>query len=207
MLTRTRRANVPPGYDASTFPAFAVTVDVVILTMADGVLHVLLVRRGQEPYKGMWAIPGGFGCRGDTGRGGETRALRGDGRRRPEPADPVRRLRRSRTRPAHERRHGRVPRRPARRRGDRRRHRRSARRPRPRRGRPRESTEARVRPPANRPTQWSASGSGSRSRASRRPSSARPSRWPSSGPCTRRSGVSSSTPRTSAVASWARTVG
>ena len=60
MLTRTRRANVPPGYDASTFPAFAVTVDVVILTMADGVLHVLLVRRGQEPYKGMWAIPGGF---------------------------------------------------------------------------------------------------------------------------------------------------
>ena len=59
MLTRTRRANVPPGY-ASTFPAFAVTVDVVILTMADGVLHVLLVRRGQEPYKGMWAIPGGF---------------------------------------------------------------------------------------------------------------------------------------------------
>jgi 8-oxo-dGTP diphosphatase len=51
---------VPPGYDASTFPAFAVTVDVVILTMADGVLHVLLVRRGEEPFKGMWAIPGGF---------------------------------------------------------------------------------------------------------------------------------------------------
>ena len=53
-------ANVPPGYDASKFPAFAVTVDVVILTMAEGVLHVLLVRRGEEPFKGMWAIPGGF---------------------------------------------------------------------------------------------------------------------------------------------------
>ena len=61
MATRTRQANVPPGYDPSKFPAFAVTLDVVILTMAEGgVLHVLLVRRGQEPFEGMWAIPGGF---------------------------------------------------------------------------------------------------------------------------------------------------
>jgi 8-oxo-dGTP diphosphatase len=60
MATRTQKTNVPPGYDASKFPAFAVTVDVVILTMAEGVLHLLLVRRGQEPFKGMWAIPGGF---------------------------------------------------------------------------------------------------------------------------------------------------
>src|SRR6186997_949425 len=60
MATRTRKPNVPPGYDASKFPAFAVTVDVVILTMAEGVLHLLLVRRGEEPFKSMWAIPGGF---------------------------------------------------------------------------------------------------------------------------------------------------
>ena len=61
METRTRQANVPHGYDPSEFPAFAVTVDVVILTMAEGgVLQVLLVRRGQEPFEGMWAIPGGF---------------------------------------------------------------------------------------------------------------------------------------------------
>ena len=60
MKTKTRDASVPPGYDPSAFPAFAVTVDIVILTMAGGVLHVLLVRRGAEPYKGMWATPGGF---------------------------------------------------------------------------------------------------------------------------------------------------
>ena len=48
------------AYDPSQYPAFAVTVDVVILTMSEGRLHVLLVRRGEDPYRGMWAIPGGF---------------------------------------------------------------------------------------------------------------------------------------------------
>ena len=47
-------------YDASAFPSFAVTVDVVILTMSEGILQALLVRRGEEPFEGMWAIPGGF---------------------------------------------------------------------------------------------------------------------------------------------------
>jgi 8-oxo-dGTP diphosphatase len=60
MPTRTPRAKTPDGYDAREFPAFAVTVDVVILTMAEGVLHALLVRRGEDPFKGMWAMPGGF---------------------------------------------------------------------------------------------------------------------------------------------------
>ncbi|MEO5576443.1 MAG: NUDIX domain-containing protein [Gaiellaceae bacterium] len=36
------------------------TVDVVILTMSEGVLQVLLVCRGEAPFEGMWAIPGGF---------------------------------------------------------------------------------------------------------------------------------------------------
>lgn len=47
-------------YDPSQFPAFAVTVDVVVLTMSDSQLHALLVRRGVAPFEGMWAIPGGF---------------------------------------------------------------------------------------------------------------------------------------------------
>jgi len=49
-----------PEYNSSRYPAFAVTVDVVILTMSSSRLHVLLVRRGVPPYEGMWAIPGGF---------------------------------------------------------------------------------------------------------------------------------------------------
>ena len=60
MATKTRGAQKPQGYDPSKYPAFAVTVDVVILTMSGGRLHVLLVRRGVPPFKGMWAIPGGF---------------------------------------------------------------------------------------------------------------------------------------------------
>ena len=57
---------MPADYDPSRFPAFAVTVDVVVLTMSQGVLHVLLVRRGEAPFKGMWAIPGGFKRPGET---------------------------------------------------------------------------------------------------------------------------------------------
>ena len=50
----------PEGYDTSAYPSFAVTVDIVILTMREGRLHVLLVQRGGEPYAGAWALPGGF---------------------------------------------------------------------------------------------------------------------------------------------------
>jgi 8-oxo-dGTP diphosphatase len=56
----TNSASVPAGYDARDFPAFAVTVDIVVFTMSDGVLQVVLVRRGEAPFQGMWAIPGGF---------------------------------------------------------------------------------------------------------------------------------------------------
>ncbi len=60
MSTKTPGSTVPAGYDPSRFPPFAVTVDVVILTMSEGLLHVLLVCRGEAPFEGMWAIPGGF---------------------------------------------------------------------------------------------------------------------------------------------------
>lgn len=47
-------------YDARAFPPFAVTVDVVLLTVREGVLSVLLVERGTHPYRGRLALPGGF---------------------------------------------------------------------------------------------------------------------------------------------------
>src|SRR5690349_2866568 len=66
MPTKTRDSAAPVNYDPSRFPAFAVTVDVVILTMSEGMLHVLLVCRGEAPFEGMWAIPGGFKRPGET---------------------------------------------------------------------------------------------------------------------------------------------
>jgi len=41
-------------------PDFSVTVDLVVLTIRDGELCALLVRRGTAPYRGRWALPGGF---------------------------------------------------------------------------------------------------------------------------------------------------
>jgi 8-oxo-dGTP diphosphatase len=47
-------------YDPSAFPPFAVTVDLVVLTVRRHELCTLAVRRGEEPFKGRWALPGGF---------------------------------------------------------------------------------------------------------------------------------------------------
>ncbi|MFI9629813.1 NUDIX hydrolase [Streptomyces sp. NPDC052042] len=51
---------VPAGYDPYAFEPFAVTVDLAVFTVRDARLNVLLVERGEEPYRGCWALPGGF---------------------------------------------------------------------------------------------------------------------------------------------------
>jgi len=45
---------------ASNYPKPALTVDCVIFGYEKGSLQILLVRRGIEPFKGSWALPGGF---------------------------------------------------------------------------------------------------------------------------------------------------
>ncbi len=49
---------MPYCYD---WPRAAVTADVCALSRApDGAWHVLLIRRANEPFRGQWALPGGF---------------------------------------------------------------------------------------------------------------------------------------------------
>ena len=42
------------------YPHPAVTTDVVIFTIRDHMLELLLIRRGSDPFKNSWALPGGF---------------------------------------------------------------------------------------------------------------------------------------------------
>lgn len=48
------------SYDPTTFAPFAVTVDLVVLTIRKEQLCALVVRRGEAPFRGHWALPGGF---------------------------------------------------------------------------------------------------------------------------------------------------
>jgi 8-oxo-dGTP diphosphatase len=42
------------------YPRPSVTVDCILFGFDEGELKVLLIQRGNEPYRGMWALPGGF---------------------------------------------------------------------------------------------------------------------------------------------------
>src|SRR5215469_16531401 len=42
------------------YPRAALTVDCVVFGFDEGELKVLLIERGLEPFKGKWALPGGF---------------------------------------------------------------------------------------------------------------------------------------------------
>lgn len=57
------------------YPRPAVTADCIVLTR-DPLPKVLLVERGNEPFKGCWALPGGFMNMGETSEQCARRELR-----------------------------------------------------------------------------------------------------------------------------------
>ncbi len=50
------------------YVAPTLTVDAVIFQISNGVLETLLIRRANEPFKGAWALPGGYNASGETTR-------------------------------------------------------------------------------------------------------------------------------------------
>lgn len=47
-------------YDPTRWPRPSVTVDLVVMTVLNADLKLLLIKRGQPPCQGAWALPGGF---------------------------------------------------------------------------------------------------------------------------------------------------
>ena len=51
---------ISDGLYAYCWPRASVTADAVLFAKKGGQIYVLLIQRGNEPYKGCWAFPGGF---------------------------------------------------------------------------------------------------------------------------------------------------
>lgn len=52
--------SLPSNYNPTDYERPSVTVDVVIFALVEDDLQVLLIKRKNNPFAGMWAIPGGF---------------------------------------------------------------------------------------------------------------------------------------------------
>jgi len=63
-------------YKPKEYPSNAYTADIVILTIKDGKLCVLLVKRGGWPYKDCYALPGGFVDQDETSEMAAARELK-----------------------------------------------------------------------------------------------------------------------------------
>ena len=57
------------------YPRPSVTTDILVFSIRDGVLQVLLIERRIDPFKGAWAIPGGFVQMDEDIRDGALREL------------------------------------------------------------------------------------------------------------------------------------
>ncbi|HEY1619639.1 MAG TPA: NUDIX domain-containing protein [Streptosporangiaceae bacterium] len=71
----TRHSGGQASYDPAVYPPVAVTTDLVVLTIREDELAVLLVRRGEPPFAGELALPGGFVRPDETLRETATREM------------------------------------------------------------------------------------------------------------------------------------
>lgn len=63
------------SYEPGEYPSFALTVDLAVFTIRAGLLSVLLVQRRDHPYRGYWALPGGFVRAGESAGDAAVREL------------------------------------------------------------------------------------------------------------------------------------
>ncbi len=68
--------DIPEDYDPADYERPSVTVDVVIFALVGEDLQVLLVKRQESPFKGMWAVPGAFVRMAESLEDAAARALR-----------------------------------------------------------------------------------------------------------------------------------
>lgn len=48
------------GYDADKYPKPALTADICVIAQSGAGKEILLIKRGNHPFLGCWALPGGF---------------------------------------------------------------------------------------------------------------------------------------------------
>jgi len=63
---RLAATRIPENYDAGKFERPSLTCDIVIFSEYEGTLLTLLVKRKGAPFKGFWALPGGFANANET---------------------------------------------------------------------------------------------------------------------------------------------
>jgi 8-oxo-dGTP diphosphatase len=60
ILNRADEQKFIEDYRPGNYPSIAYTADIVVFTIINGKLSLLLIKRGNYPYKDCWALPGGF---------------------------------------------------------------------------------------------------------------------------------------------------
>lgn len=61
---------------SNPYKAPTLVVDSVVFQLIDGVLSVLLIKRSNNPFKGSWALPGGYCAEGETTLSALTRIVK-----------------------------------------------------------------------------------------------------------------------------------